>query len=106
MESVEVTLQGLKKDVKSLEHRMDRMEELNENVNRLATSVEVMATNMEQMTKEQKRLADNQEKEEGRIRTLEMQPIDAWNTLKKTIMTCVVSGIGGAIIGGVIATIQ
>lgn len=105
MESMEVTIQGLKKDVKSLEHRMDRMEEMSDNVSRLATSVEVMATNMEQMTYEQRRLADMQEKEDGRIRTLEMQPAEAWNNAKKTLITCALSGIGGAIVGAIISLI-
>ena len=105
MESIEVTVQGLKKDVKSLEHRMDRMEEISDNVGRLATSVEVMATNMEQMTHEQRRLADMQEKEDGRIRTLEMQPAEAWNNAKRTLITCALSGIGGAAVGGFISLI-
>lgn len=105
MESIEVIVQGLKKDVKSLEHRMDRMEEISDNVGRLATSVEVMATNMEQMTHEQRRLADMQEKEDGRIRTLEMQPAEAWNNAKRTLITCALSGIGGAAVGAIISLI-
>lgn len=102
MENIEVTVNGLKKDVKSLEYRMDKLEELSEHVNRLATSVEVMAANMEQMVKEQQRLADTQEKEETRIRTLEMQPIEVWDSIKKGIIGCVVSAICGAIIGGIV----
>lgn len=105
MESMEVTVQGLKKDIKSLEHRMNKLEELGENVNRLATSVEVMAINMEQMTKEQKRLADAQEKEDGRIRTLEMEPAQAWDNAKKTLITCALSGIGGAVVGSILQLI-
>lgn len=105
MENMEVTVQGLKKDIKSLEYRMDKLEELGENVNRLATSVEVMATNMEQMTHEQRRLADNQEREGERIRTLEMQPVEVWNNAKKTLITCAVSGIGGAVVGSLLQII-
>lgn len=102
MENIEVTVNGLKKDVKSLEYRMDKLEELSEHVNRLATSVEVMAANMEQMVKEQQRLANIQEKEETRIRTLEMQPIEVWDSIKKGVIGCVVSAICGAIIGGIV----
>lgn len=102
MESVEVTLQGLKKDVKGLEYRMSHVEQLSANVNRLATSIEVMATNMEAMTHEQRRLADAQEKADERIHTLEMQPVEAWDSVKKTLVTCAISAIGGAIIGGLL----
>lgn len=103
MENIEVIVNGIQKDVKSLEYRMNRLEELSENVNRLATSVEVMANNMKQMVREQQRLADNQEGEEDRIRALEMQPVEVWSGIKKTITGCIASGICGAFIGAIIS---
>lgn len=105
METVEAKLIGFDKDIKSLEHRMDKVEELSENVNSLATSVQVMAVNMGQMVKEQQRLADIQEGTENRIRTLELEPATVWRDAKKSIISCVIATLGGAILGAIIALV-
>jgi uncharacterized protein YoxC len=103
IETIEARVVGLDKDVKSLEHRMDKVEELCQNVNKLATSVQVMATNMQQMVKEQQRLADIQQSAEERIRSLELEPAEAWSNAKKSIISCVISTLGGVLIGSIIA---
>lgn len=103
VETIEAKVVGLDKDIKSLEYRMTKVEEISTTVNSLATSIQVLATNMQQMAKEQQRLADIQQNAESRIRTLELEPADVMRNVKKTIIGCVVSAMGGAIVGAIIS---
>lgn len=99
-----IKLEGLSRDVKSLEHRMNNVEDMVENMNELTTSVRVLAVNMEQMATDQKRLVDNLERDSERIRTLEMQPAENWKTVLRTGLTTVVSALVGAGLGALLAT--
>lgn len=102
MDNLEITLESVKKDVEELEYRIEKIEVLSANINRLVTSVEVMATNMKSMAQEQHRLADAQDKADERIRSLEMHPAEQWDIAKRTVWTCVLSGVCGAVIGAVL----
>lgn len=99
-----IRLEGLSRDVRNLEHRMDSVEDMVENMNELTTSVRVLAVNMEQMALDQKRVADNLERDSERIRNLEMQPADNWKAATRTILTTVLSALVGAGLGAIIAT--
>lgn len=98
-EDAMVRIEGLSKDVKSLEYRMDAAEKTLQNISELTTSVKVLAVNMEQMATDQKRMADNLEKNSERIRTLEMQPAETWKLVIKITLTTIVGALVGAGIG-------
>ena len=99
-----IRLEGLSRDVRNLEHRMDSVEDMVENMNELTTSVRVLDVNMEQMALDQKRVADNLERDSERIRNLEMQPAENWKSAMRTIISTVISALVGAGLGAIIAT--
>ena len=99
-----IRLEGLSRDVRNLEHRMDSVGDMVEKMSELTTSVRVLAVNMEQMALDQKRVADNLERDSERIRNLEMQPAENWKSAMRTIISTVISALVGAGLGAIIAT--
>ena len=77
-----------------IDKRISALEEALKNQNKLALAVEKLALNMEQMLKEQ-------QKQGERIDELEEAPAKKWNT----VVTAILSAIGGAIGTGVIAVL-
>ena len=100
---VKITEHG--EEIGSLKHRMDKCEKANDNLNKMTTSIEKMAVNMEYMAKEQKRQGDEQSKQGERLEKLEHEPADNFKYLKRTVISCVVTGVLSAIIGALIALI-
>lgn len=92
-------------EIGSLKHRMAKCEQENELIHKMTTSIEKMAVNMEYMAKEQKRQGDEQIKQGRRLEALEREPADNYKYLRRTIISCVVTGILGAIITAVITLI-
>lgn len=91
-EEIAVELKGLQKDVRSLEKRMNEQEKQNDIIQNLVISVKELAINMRQMLDEQK--------EQGkRLDALEREPTETYNMIKKTILTAIVSGVVGMLIG-------
>lgn len=91
-EEIAVELKGLQKDVRSLEKRMNEQEKQNDIIQNLVISVKELAINMRQMLDEQK--------EQGkRLDALEREPTETYNMIKKTILTAIVSGVVGILIG-------
>lgn len=91
-EEIAVELKGLQKDVRSLEKRMNEQEKQNEIIQNLVISVKELAINMRQMLDEQK--------EQGkRLDALEREPTETYNLIKSTVLTAIVSGIVGIVIG-------
>lgn len=91
-EEIAVELKGLQKDVRSLEKRMNEQEKQNEIIQNLVISVKELAINMRQMLDEQK--------EQGkRLDALEREPTETYNMIKKTVLTAIVSGVVGMLIG-------
>lgn len=91
-EEIAVELKGLQKDVRSLEKRMNEQEKQNDIIQNLVISVKELAINMRQMLDEQK--------EQGkRLDALEREPTETYNMIKKTVLTAIVSGVVGMLIG-------
>ena len=91
-EEIAVELKGLQKDVRSLEKRMNEQEKQNDIIQNLVISVKELAINMQQMLDEQK--------EQGkRLDALEREPTETYNMIKKTVLTAIVSGVVGMLIG-------
>ena len=91
-EEIAVELKGLQKDVRSLEKRMNEQEKQNDIIQNQVISVKELAINMRQMLDEQK--------EQGkRLDALEREPTETYNMIKKTVLTAIVSGVVGMLIG-------
>lgn len=91
-EEIAVELKGLQKDVRSLEKRMNEQEKQNDIIQNLVISVKELAINMRQML--------NEQKEQGkRLDALEREPTETYNMIKKTVLTAIVSGLVGMLIG-------
>lgn len=81
--------------MKVTENRLKVLEEQNKDLYDLTFSVKELAGNMKSMLEEQK--AQN-----TRIKKLEDEPAEKWNSAKKTAFTSIVSVIAGALATGVL----
>ena len=90
-EEVAVTLANHDNRIKVSEHRIEDLEESQKQMYDLTISVKELAMSVKSMVEEQKKQGD-------RISKLEEEPAENWNTLKKTIITGIVSTIVGAVI--------
>ena len=86
------------KEIGSLKHRVDDLEEQTQVIQELALSVKELAINMQSMIKEQERYRKTQERIFSRIEVLENEPAKHWNTLTTVIITALVSGLVGYIV--------
>lgn len=77
------------------EHRIKDLEEQTKQIMSITLSVDRLATSVEQMVIEQKKQGE-------RLKKLEEEPNERWNSTKKTFFTAVTSAIGTAIAGGII----
>lgn len=95
-EEIAVALAEQGKEIGSLKHRMDDQEEQTKTLNDLAVSVRELAVNMRNMIDEQRRAGK-------RLDKLEQEPANNWRSLKKTVLTALVSAISGAAITALVA---
>lgn len=63
-------------------HRIDKLENLTEQLSDMAASIKVMAVSLQGMQAEQKEQGE-------RLKKIEEEPGDKWNSLVKTIITVV-----------------
>lgn len=82
-EEIAVRLEGQDKEIGSLKHRMNDVEEQNKTINNLVISVKELAVNMQNMLREQQNMS-------GRLTELENKPAKYWQTV-------VVALIGAAV---------
>ena len=92
---VEVRFAEHRKDIRSLENRMDKQEAQNEVIQDLVISVKEMAINMTQMLEELKAQG-------ARLDKLEREPAESWKLVKTTLLTALISVLIGAVVGHLI----
>lgn len=73
-------------------HRIQNLEEGQQQINELIASVKVLAVNMENMAKEQA-------KQGARLEAIEEKPGKRW----ETVVACVITGIVGALVSALVA---
>lgn len=95
---VAVKLENHEQEIKSLKHRMNEQEEQGKAIQELALSVQKLAINMESMFKEM-------EAQRKRLDKLEEEPAEYWNTVKRTMLTAIVSTLAGGFAVAVISLI-
>ena len=81
------------KEIGSLKHRVDELEESTDTIHQLVVSVKELAMNMQSMIKEQERYAKSQERAFQRIEVLEKKPAKRWETVATVAITALVSGL-------------
>lgn len=92
---IQVRLENHEQRLVNAEHRLKDLETDNKIIMELSNSVQKLAINMEQMLEEQK--------EQGtRLKALEDEPIKNWKSVKRTVITTIVSTLAGALATGLI----
>lgn len=86
-----VKLENHEQRMVSVEHRLKDLEMDSKNIMDLTISVNTLASNMERMLTEQ-------QEQGARLKVLEDEPIQNWVTLKRTIITSIVSILIGAVL--------
>jgi ABC-type Fe3+ transport system permease subunit len=87
-----MTIEEISEKVTEYGVRLKTIEESIKNLGSLTESVNTLAVNMQNMLSMQSDMND-------RLRDIERQPVDAWRTIRNTIITGIVGAIVGAIIG-------
>lgn len=67
-------------------HRIDKLENLTEPLSDMAASIKVMAVSLQGMQAEQKEQGE-------RLKKIEEEPADKWNSLVKTIVTVIATAV-------------
>lgn len=94
-EEVAVVLAEHRKEIGSLKHRMNDVEDITKSINELTLSVHELTMNMKQML-------ERLEKHEVQLADLEKEPMENYKSLKRAFLTAVASGIAGAFIGAIL----
>lgn len=92
-EEIAVMLAEQKKEIGSLKHRVDELEDNTKNIQQLTMSVQELAFNIQEMVKEQERYSRAQERAFKRISALEEKPAKRWDALTTVIITALATGI-------------
>lgn len=92
-------LENHEQRIVSTEHRLKKLEEMQQSMNDLIISVNKLAYNMEGMLEELKEQGE-------RLKMLENEPADRWKTMQKTAITTIVGVVAGAIATGILFTIS
>lgn len=90
-EEVAVTLANHDNRIRVSEHRIEDLEQSQKQMYDLTISVKELAMSVKSMVEEQKKQGD-------RISKLEEEPAENWKSLKKTVITGIVSTLIGAVI--------
>lgn len=90
---IAVAIAENKKEIGSLKHRMNGVENMTKSINNLALSVQELTLNM-------KHMLEHQKEHEERIDILEKKPANKWEKVEMTL----IGGIVGAIVTALCST--
>jgi len=101
-EEIAVKLAEHEKEIGSLKHRMDEVEEVTDSINNLAISVEKLALSVTGMLERMDSYESRLKVQGERIGVLERLPdkeaAERWRSIVKTIITAVASGLVGMVL--------
>lgn len=92
-EEIAVTLAEHKKEIGSLKHRVDELEDGAKAIQDIVISINKIAINVETLTEEMKKQGD-------RLDKIEQEPAKNWNSVKIATITTIIGIILGAIATG------
>lgn len=91
-EQIAVALEGHNKEIGSLKHRVDDIEEIVKAVNELAISVGKLAENVSSTNSRMSRFEESLKNQGERIGEMEKKPAKRWDLVITTIITAIASG--------------
>ena len=91
-EDMIIQLTEHEQNIKSLKHRMEKVEVMSDNLYKLSLSVEKLASSVSQ-------IAETQSKSIKRIEAIEKQPLVAAQNIKNEILKAIIAAIVGGGIG-------
>ena len=91
-EDMIIQLTEHEQNIKSLKHRMEKVEVMSDNLYKLSLSVEKLASSVSQ-------IAETQSKSIKRIEAIEKQPLVAAQNIKNEILKAIIAAIAGGGIG-------
>lgn len=80
---------------KRLSHRLEKCEELTDQMHAMNKNIGELASNM-------KHLLDEQIEQRARLDKIEDEPKDAWDSVKKGVFSAIGASIGGAVIAAIL----
>lgn len=92
-EEIVVALTEHKKEIGSLKHRVNELEEGAKAIQDIVISINKIAVNVETLTEEMKKQGE-------RLDKIEQEPANNWNTVKMATITTIIGIIIGAIATG------
>lgn len=92
-EEITIKLTEHGKEIGSLKHRVNDLEEDTALIHELVISVKELALNIQSMVKEQERLAKSQERGFQRIEVLEKKPAKRWESIVTVLITAAVTAV-------------
>ena len=92
-EEIAVTLAEHNKEIGSLKHRVDELEELTKSINELALNVKELATTVSVSNAKMNNYDMRLQRQGERIGELEKQPGDKYNTISTALVTAIISAI-------------
>lgn len=101
-EEIAVALAEHGKEIGSLKHRVDEVEELTHAVSELAISVRELAVNVSNTSVRMERYEESLRMQGVRIGELEKKPSKRWDSLTTVIITALASGIIAYILSNVL----
>lgn len=93
LEEIAIKLTEHHKEIGSLKHRVDDLEENTNTIHELVISVKELALNIKSMIHEQERIAKSQERAFQRIEVLEKKPAKRWESVVTVLITVAVTAI-------------
>lgn len=97
-EDIAVQLANHEQRLVGAEHRIKDVEETHKQIHELSISVNKLAISVNNMVEEQKSQAK-------RIAVMEAEPAERYKAARRTLITSIISALGGAIGGGLITLI-
>lgn len=92
-EKIAVTLAETRKEIGSLKHRMDEVEEMTISINNLAISVEKLALSVSTMLERQDSYENRLKVQGERLGALERADAEKWKHIVKTVIATLVTGV-------------
>ena len=102
MEDVAARVAVHDQQIKSLEKRVAKVEDLREQISAINVAIERQSGNIDRLTELVGTIGKQQQEHENRLDEIEQRPAERWESVVKTALTCIVSALVGAVMAGLI----
>ena len=102
MEDLTAKVAVHEQQIRSLEARVKAIEDLRESIGEIKVAIERQTGNIDRLAAIVESIGERQREHEGRLDAIEQRPAERWETIVKTVVTCIVSALVGAAMAGLI----